>query len=426
MTAATVITEYFNGIILALSPAERWRAAGNFNSNFMADRWFILSGAAAVLVLTVLFIIVSFKRSKMEQKASEQLFMEYSEKKGLSTLEQETLFDIANKARLKRNESIFTLATAFDRGVSKISVSQTPKGNEQLKAVVSCLREKLGFMKKASYSRGVAARSTKSTSTQIPVGKKVIINRRHSWNLDDVEATIVRNSETELAVRMASPVKITFGESWCVRYYFGESIWEFDTSVVSYDSEILILKHRDNVRFINRRRFILVPVKMPGFIAHFAFKQSLMESGYNSSVEPVMSRDLAAASAVSWGPPKFVSAVVTELAGPGLRIESTLKVGVGERVLVVLDLAQEEDSVPSDSVGKSAYPQIVQGIGEVRHIKPIQNGWSIAVELTALGDTNMDELVRATNVALLRVNDKKEKVPTSGNTVESIPSHMNV
>ncbi len=38
----------------------------------------------------------------------------------------------------------------------------------------------------------------------------------------------------------------------------------------------------------------------------------------------------------------------------------------------------------------------------------------------------MDELVRATNAASLRVNDKKEKVPTSGNTVESIPSHMNV
>lgn len=430
MTAASVITGYFNSIILTLTPVERWKAMGNFNSNFMAERWFMVSGIIAIIALMVLFIIISRKRTEMERKESDRLFMEYSKKKGLSSREQETLFNIAKKARLKRNESIFTLAAAFDRGVSEIegglAGSPTSGENRQLKAVVSSLREKLGFMKKASYSRGVLSRSTKSSSRQIPEGKKVIINRRHGWDLDDVEATIVKNSETELAVRLANPVKITFEEPWCVRYYFGASIWEFDTSVVSYDSEILTLKHSDSVRYINRRRFLRVPVKMPGFIAHFPFEQSLTGNGYNGRVGPVMRRDLAEESTAVWGPPKFVSAVVTELAGPGLRIESPLEVKVGERILVVLNLEQEEESVPSDSVNKSASPLIVQSIGEVRHIDPIQNGLSIAVELTGLDDTNMDELVRATNIASLRFNNKQLSDPTSENTVESIPSYMNV
>ncbi len=59
-------------------------------------------------------------------------------------------------------------------------------------------------------------------------------------------------------------------------------------------------------------------------------------------------------------PPEFVPAVVTELAGPGLRIETSLKVKAGERILVLFNLAQERDSNAA---------QIVQDVGEVRHVK---------------------------------------------------------
>ncbi|GAH58006.1 unnamed protein product, partial [marine sediment metagenome] len=53
----------------------------------------------------------------------------------------------------------------------------------------------------------------------------------------DIASTVVRNSDTELAVALSQAVTIVFGETWCVRYYSGASVWEFDTTVLSYDGD---------------------------------------------------------------------------------------------------------------------------------------------------------------------------------------------
>ena len=120
-----------------------------------------------------------------------------------------------------------------------------------------------------------------------------------------------------------------------------------------------------------------------------------------------------------------MQASVTELAGPGLRVEAPLEVKVGDRVLVILKLSEEEDQKPySQRTGKTAPEKIVEDIGEVRHTKSIKNGYSIAVELTGLTDPNINELIRATNAASLKTraktkaaqafnvsNDKKSEKP---------------
>lgn len=395
MTTAAVITGCLNGIVLALTPEQRWEATREFKSNFIAERWFIVVGIIAIVILTVLLVVISFKRTRQERKSSDQLFIEYAEKRGLTDRERQILLGIANKAGLKRNESIFTLVSAFDRGAAKIQESlagrQPNEKDSQLRTDISFLREKLGFKKQPSYSRGSPAKSTKLSSRQIPVGKTLHMTRRKARDPGNVESTIVRNSDTELAVRLASPVRITFGEFWCVHYYFGSSVWEFDTSVVSYDGDILILNHSDDVRFINRRRFIRVPAKEPAFIACFPFEKA---------AEP------------QWGPPEFVPAVVTELAGPGLRIESGLKVKEGERVLVVLSLDEKRGG--NLTTAKAGILKIVEDIGEVRHIKAIPNGSSIAVELTALSDSDIDELIRITNAASVKAKagNKNNPAPT--------------
>ena len=218
------------------------------------------------------------------------------------------------------------------------------------------------------------------------------MTRRKARDPGDVESTIVGNSDTELAVRLTRPVKITFGEFWCIHYYFGSSVWEFDASVVSYDGDILVLNHSDDVRFINRRRFIRVPVKMQAFIAPFPFAKAS---------EPV------------WGPPEFVPAVVTELAGPGLRIESTLKVEEGERILVVLSLDEEQGR--DLTTANTGILKIVEDIGEVRHIRAIPDGLSIAVELTGLSDSDVDKLIRITNAASVKAGteNKNDSASTS-------------
>jgi hypothetical protein len=237
------------------------------------------------------------------------------------------------------------------------------------------------------------------------VGKKLRITRRkiHDRDSGDIETAVIKNNSMELTVKLAVPVRSGSGELWRARYYFGASVWEFDTSVVSCDGDILVLNHSDNVRFINRRRFLRVSVNKPALIASFPFARMVAGDSDNSKI----------ASGSTWGPPEFIPAVVTELAGPGLRIEAPLEIKVGERVLVVFSLDEEggRDLIPERRAAKVATSKIVEDIGEVRHTKAIQNGLSIAVELTGLSDSDVNELIRATNAASVRAGVEGQDIP---------------
>lgn len=436
MTTAAVITGCLNGIVLALTPVQRWGAARESNSDFMAERWFILIGIIAILTLAVLFFVVSFKRTRQERKVSDKLFIEYAEERGLTVRERQILLEIARKAGLKRSESIFTLVTAFDRGIAKMKENlvgqQTAKESKQLETVLSYLREKLGFKKGPSYSRGMPAKSKRLSSRQIPVGRKVHVTRRKTQDSEAIESAVVRNSDTELAIKLSKPITITFGENWNVRYYFDASIWEFDTHVVSYDGNIMGLSHSDNIRYINRRRFLRVPVQKPAFIAHFPFERKLRQSVESEIEEGKMEQEL---TEIFLRPPDFVPAVVTELGGPGLRIEASIEVKVGDRVLIMfeLDRKKERDSIknPENSEVTTVLKiiedvGIVEEIGEVMRTEDAPDGLSIAVELTGLNDSDINELIRVTNAASLSISDRNKNVPTSGTTVEHVPEQMGV
>jgi hypothetical protein len=431
MTTAAVITGCLNAVILALTPLERWAAAREYSGNAVTDRWFIVIGIIVILILTVLLFVVSLTRNRREQKASGLLFVEYAAQRGLTVGERQLLRELARKAGLKRSESVFTLDVAFDRGAAGIieesfADPQAREEVEQLKAELSFLREKLGFRKPAKSSAGSSATLTDLSSRSIAVGKKVRITRRKPPGSDRIESIVVENSDDGLSIKLEKSVRITFGESWCVRYDFGSSVREFDTTIISYDGDVLVLNHSENVRFINRRRFLRVPVERPALIAQFPFTRTLAETDAGDRDEPAANDRSVQASVLSRGLPQFVPAVVTELAGPGLRIESSLEVKVGQRVLVVFDLHQERRSIPTNPDNQQLARKIVEDIGKVRHTRPIEDGFSIAVELTGLSDSNIDELTRATNAASLSGGDKDKNIPTSGDAVESVPEHVGV
>ena len=94
-----------------------------------------------------------------------------------------------------------------------------------------------------------------------------------------------------------------------------------------------------------------------------------------------------------------------------MRIEAGLDVEVGDRVLVVfsLDEEQNQDSDTEQPNGKMPVSKVVEDMGEVRHTRPVGNGLSIAVELTGLSDSDVNELIRATNAAALRAGVEREK-----------------
>ncbi|MHC4395230.1 MAG: PilZ domain-containing protein [Planctomycetota bacterium] len=400
--------ELLNAVILALTPAERWQAARHPSGNFVTESWFMTAGVVVIIALTVLLLVASYyNRRKQRRPDRRQVFIEEAVKRGLSNRESQILLRIATYARLRRAESVFTTSKAFERGAvimmeKSLAEGQETEESRQLRTETSFLREKLGFRSQPVRSISEAGRSKKLSSREIPVGKKVHITRRTARTSDSIETTVIKNSDEELTLKLAMPVRINFGELWRARYYFGASVWEFDTSVVSYDGDVLILNHSDDVRFINRRRFLRVPVSKQALIASYPFSRTA-----NTSVGV-------------WGPPKFVPAVVTELAGLGLRIESQLKVKVTDRILVILKLDEQDDRNPVETSqnSKTTMSKIIEDIGEVRQVRAIANGFSIAVELTGLSDSDVSELIRATNAASVKAGSEGQNVPVAVNAKE--------
>lgn len=415
ITVSSIIT-VLNAAVVALTPLQRLKAfVSRLGTSSIGDNWFVPAALVAVIILTVMLFTLSYIRTAQRRGVGRQLFTEYAGKSGLSGYESRILLAVARQAGLKRTEAIFTMADAFDQGVAKIVeeglAKQGAEGSERLKTDLSTLREKLGFQKKPPAAISSPAKVRRLSSRQIPVGKKLHITRRKTRNLSDIETTVVKNDDVEFAVKLSMRIETAPGELWRVRYYFGASVWEFDTSVVSCSGDILVLNHSDDVRFVNRRRFLRVPVNRPAFVARFPFARTVLSGDRIKAGSRAVA---ASANAACWGPPEFVPAVVTELAGPGLRIEVPLGVKVGERVLIVFKLNEiENQAADSHRAGKPGPVRIVEDIGEVRHTRPVENGFSIAVELTGLDDSDVNELIRATNAASLLAKAENQGVPDS-------------
>ncbi len=429
--------ELCNMVILALTPTERWKAAGGRFGTDMTGHWFILTGAAVIIVLTALLLIISLHRIAQGRKVSGQRFIDYAQKRGLSERERQILLKIVHKAGLKRSQAIFSMAGAFDHGAGKmIKESLEQQGAEEskwLRTELSFLREKLGFQKKSSVSIGSPMKLKKPSSRQIPAGKKLYITRRKNPDFVDIESTIIKNDNMELTVKLTIDVESKLGEFWRAHYNFGASVWEFDTSVVRCNGDILVLNHSDDVRFISRRRFLRVRVNMPAFIARFPFSRTLSPNSNNRKKKRhAVKQGSVNASGNTWGPPEFSPATVTELGGPGLRIETPLKVKAGDRLLVIVNLSEEksQDLIPHQKTHSPPRIQlqdrrttplkIIEDIGEVRHIGVIKDGFSIAVELMGLSDSDVSELIRATNAASIRSNCNRENTPDSIETEEKV------
>jgi len=175
-----------------------------------------------------------------------------------------------------------------------------------------------------------------------------------------------------------------------------------------------------------------VPVNKPAFIMRFPFVRTLGPSLARAKPWTGSNRPSAGASGSTWGLPEFIPATVTELGGPGLRIEAPLEVKAGERVLVTFSLDEEkdEDSIPYQKDAslhailvrdsKTTPSKIVEDIGEVRRVRAIENGLSIAVELTGLSDSDVNELIRAANAASIRGSVEGQDVSASTGDKEGV------
>lgn len=381
--------------LLALNPLERWQAARRFESASGDRRWFIVLAAGALIILVLLLLLVSVRRMAQGRNRADRLFLSHARKRGLSGREHRILQEVAKKAGLRRPSAVFTMSDAFELGAAKMieqDRAQRPaEENEEFRSELSFLREKLGFTRRPAATAGSSAKSKTASSRQIPVGRKVGMTRRKNRGGSEIESAVIENDGVGLTVKTETPIKVTLGEYWRVRYHFGTSIWEFDTTVISCEGQILVLNHSDHVRFINRRRFLRAGVNVPGLVACFPFTGSCDNS---------------------LGPPEFLPVVVTELAGPGLRLDAPLELKTGDRLLVVLQLNEYQgaQAMGARAGNGQGGTKIIQDIGEVRRSETAENGFSIAVELTGLGDADLNELIRVTNLASLQAKAKRENI----------------
>jgi hypothetical protein len=416
MTAETIIMQVLDTALLGLTPVERWQAARKLNNSFMSNYGFVLITAMVLVVLIAVLMWVSYSRILQGRKVVEQSFINNAKRRGLSSHEQNILRQIISHSGLEHGDSIFTTQNAFERGVTKlmqaIAAKHTPKESEQLKAGLSFLREKLGFKPSPSPVLG----STKDASTrQIPVGKEIQIERRKAHGSESIEAVVAENDDMAVTVKLAMSLQTKPGDIWRAHYYFGSYVWEFDTSVVRCDGDILVLNHSEDVRSINRRRFSRVPASKPALIASFPFFKKVESGTASGRGRSKTRRRSASVLKSSWAVPEFVPAVVTELAGPGLRIESPLEAKAGDRLLIVFRLDEEgQKNSTSNKTSKAATSRIVGDLAQVRRCTALEKGFLIAVELVGLSDSDIDQLMQATKAVSSKAGAKEQE--TSAHT----------
>lgn len=388
MIVSGMVRDMVSRAVVALTPIERWSAARRLNGGgplrYVSEHGFYLAAGVALVVLIGLLWWVSHKRKPIRNQLNRELFSENALRRGLSSRERQILLAIVMRSGLGQSHDIFTTVDAFDRGGTKLLAecmrTRTAEEIERLKTEVAFLREKLGFQ--ALRTPGGLAGTRRPSSRDIPVGKAVEVTRRRHRGGATIRAEVVRNDDIELAVELETSVESQAGDFWRARYTYGMSVWEFDTTAVSCEETRLVLNHVDNVRFVNRRRFPRIPVAMPALVAVFPFRRRASSETRGPDV---------------LGTPRFVHARVTELAGPGLRVEAPLPVRTGDRVLIVFK--------PSEAgVLGGDHEYLIEDVGQVRHCREVEGGVSIAVELAGLSEADIDELVRLTNVIASQAN----------------------
>jgi len=390
-----------NARIVALTPLQRWQAVRQLHTNLTTQQWFNTAAIIALCLLASLFLAVTYHRKHHEKKIARNIFDNYARRAGLSGSEYRLLLQMAKKTGLKHPETIFTLSKAFNIAETKIiteHLAQNPPAihTNQLKTDLLFLRQKLGFLTQPNPVTGLSANRKKFTTHQIPAGKTLQLTQPTSPSNTELSATVIKNDPLELTVKLPTPLQTYPGQSWRARYGFGAHLWEFDTAAINCDGRVMTLNHTGNLRCINRRRFLRVPTNKPALIARFPFSPRHAASTSAVTKEP---------GPPNLQPPHFVPAVLTELAGPGLRLSSALNVKTGDRVLVVFSL---HDNSPHQ-------PQIVEDLAQVRHTKTVKNGLSIAVELLGLNDSELNTLIRATNTASLEAVKQKNNIVTADN-----------
>jgi hypothetical protein len=356
-------------ILAALTPAERFAALRTADSAAAVAPetaswalWVPIAMAGACGVVLAVWYLVQWLRT---EKADE--FAASANRLGLANEDRTVLGWIAAAAGMKNAAPIFTMEEAFNRGLNTFMAGphvsdMTDPARQHLTQIIDSLRKKIGFMERPKEKPAKPAQSV-----PIPAGCRVRITMPSCP--DQVEALVVQAGENEVVVQLPAPLNAPAGEKWRLMCASLGTAWEFDATVLATLSTGIRLKILGHPRAINHRRFVRAPTNKPIYLAPYSFAD---ESGQGKL-------------------PEFQQGTLVEIGGPGLRIHSKVQAAPGDRMLVVVTLADK---------------RVVRGIGTVRRCSPF---WETVVEIVDLKDSEMNALVRETLTALKEDEEKAEK-----------------
>lgn len=347
------------------NPLDRWDAARIpiNEAGGITWAWAIAVVAGLAALVTALWWALRWIDNRRERRLRE--FEEQSDRFGLSPEERNLLRNIAARAGVKAADRIFSSAMAFDRGMSTVETNAARTASPARSPARICgscshvlsLREKLGFDLPPD-----PARTTSVVTGKIRPGTMLRVLRQSSP--EDFNAVSRESADTgELLIEPELAVEPHPGESWTLRYAEGGILWEFSAWVVRNLQGAVALRPSGAMRWINRRRFVRTAIHRPAHVARFPFHRNGLHAAR----------------------PQFVTAELTEIAGPGLKLRAPLEVSEGEKLLVVAELRPGE---------------AIEGVAVVRHADaPGAGECAFAVELMGLTTSELADLTRETNIA---------------------------
>jgi len=356
----------------AMTPHERFRAMQRIDANglglgFLTGRWLELAGWLIIALLIVVLIIRYKRRTRDSRLRSDSSFYKSANRLQLSREEQDIVAAIATLSGIKQRESIFTLRPAFDVGLRRLmrdvfAAGQDSADRKKFHEAVLSIKTKLGFVSSQLQNRFTIRGGKERTTRQISVGTEVWLSPSDNDAGERFIAEVIRNDDLEFSLRPEVPITCQLGDVWTVRYNNGAMIWEFEAITTACSQDDFSLSHSERIWYVNRRRFTRVPTEKPAKIALFPVFSHMSES---------KEMELS-----------FVPAVITEIAGPCLRVRTGLPVQIHQRVLLVFDLEKG---------------RLLQDVGEVRDIRKGDTEEVIIIELIGLHAKAIGELVRVAN-----------------------------
>ncbi|MHC4949825.1 MAG: PilZ domain-containing protein [Planctomycetota bacterium] len=378
----------------AMTPQERLRAMGRLDTgsgtDFLAGRWLELAGWLTIALLITILGILYKRRKAKKASRTENSFCENATRLRLNGEEQDIVAAIAALAGIKQRDSIFTLRPAFDTGLSRLmrevfATNQESAERRKFHEAILSIKIKLGFISSQLQNGVMGCGGKERTTRQIPAGTEVWLLPPDNNTDERLIAEITQNDNFEFSLRPEVPVTCHPGDIWTVRYNNGAMIWEFEAIVTACSQDEISFGHSERIRYVNRRRFTRVPTDKPAKIALFPVFGQVTES---------KQMELS-----------FVPAVITEIAGPSVRVGTDLSVQIRQRVLLVFDLEEG---------------RLVQDVGEVRDIRKSETGDAIIVELIGLHAKAIGELVRVANQIAHDEINETEAEPTPEEQMEVV------